>query len=234
MRTTLKQPMRFFLAPQKKLPNNEDLIMKKIHLLAITLLFSSPIFAKEWAFDVFLDKTKMGTHTFTLSESNQMTSRAKFNVKVLFINAYNYNHVSKEQWKDGCLTSIDADTTEKKVVSKVTGKLEGEQFNITSGTQTQNLPACVMTFAYWNPKTLTQSKLLNPQNAEYLDTKIKQIGIETIDVKGKPTETAHYVLQGLSEGKTKLNIDLWYDQNKNWVALQSTTPEGYKVIYKLK
>ena len=207
----------------------------KRFLLLILVFFSGQIFAKEWVFDVYLNKAKMGTHTFVLSDTNMMTSSAKFKVKVLFINAYSYNHVSKEQWQDGCLNSIEAKTTENKVNTKVSGKLEGSDFNINvNDKQNQALPACVMTFAYWNPKTLTQSKLLNPQNAEYLNTKIKQMGTETIEVKGKATETEHYLLQGLSEGKIKLNIDLWYDQNKNWVALQSTTPEGYKVSYKLK
>lgn len=203
-------------------------------LLAVMLIFCNLAFAKEWAFDVYLDKNKMGTHTFTLNEQNQMLSRAKFKVKVLFIEAYNYDHTSKEQWRDDCLTEIEANTKENKVTTKVSGKLSGEQFEIANGVQSQTLPACVMTFAYWNPKTLTQSKLLNPQNAEYLNTNIKLLGTEAIDVKGNKTETLHYLLQGLSEGKIKLNIDLWYDQNKNWVALQSTTPEGYKVIYKLK
>lgn len=214
--------------------------MLRICLYSLIFLFSQNVLAQEWAFDVYLDKTKMGTHTFTLNDENQLTSRAKFNVKILFINAYSYNHISIEQWKDGCLSSIEAETTENKVMTKVTGKRNGEQFNVTNGTQVQTLPACVMTFAYWNPKTLTQTKLLNPQNAEYLNTNIKLLGRETIDVKGSKTEAAHYLLQGLSEGKTKaeekikLNIDLWYDKNNNWVALQSTTPEGYKIIYKLK
>ena len=213
--------------------------MLKICLYSLIFLFSQNVLAQEWAFDVYLDKTKMGTHTFTLNDENQLTSRAKFNVKVLFINAYSYNHVSIEQWKDGCLSSIEAETTENKVMTKVTGKRNGEQFNVTNGTQVQTLPACVMTFAYWNPKTLTQTKLLNPQNAEYLNTNIKLLGREAIDVKGSKTEAVHYLLQGLSEGKTKseekikLNIDLWYDQNNNWVALQSTTPDGYKITYKL-
>ncbi len=208
--------------------------MQQLVLTFALFVACTSIQAKEWTFDVYLDKTKMGSHTFSLNDANQMTSRAKFKVKVLFVEAYSYNHVSKEQWQGDCLSSIEADTTENKVVSKIKGKLEADTFNINNGRQNQILPSCVMTFAYWNPKTLTQSKLLNPQNAEYLDAKIKQIGIESIDVKGIKTDATHYLLQGLSEGKTKLNIDLWYDQNKNWVALQSTTPEGYKVIYKLK
>ncbi|MFM9835523.1 MAG: DUF6134 family protein [Methylophilaceae bacterium] len=207
--------------------------MLRICLSGLIFLFSQKVLANEWAFDVYLDKTKMGTHTFTLNDENQLTSRAKFNVKVLFINAYSYDHVSREQWKDDCLSSIEAETTENKVMTKVTGKRNGEQFNLSNGMQAQTLPGCVMTFAYWNPKILKQTKLLNPQNAEYLNANIKLLDTESIDVKGNKIEATHYLLQGLSEGKIKLNIDLWYDRNNNWVALQSTTPEGYKITYKL-
>lgn len=207
----------------------------RLYFLFLSLVFSANIFAKEWAFDVYLDKAKMGTHTFVLDGNNMMTSTAKFKVDVLFFNAYSYHHVAKEQWHDGCLNALEAETTENKIQTKVLGQLQGELFNVTANnSKTQALPACLMTFAYWNPKILTQAKLLNPQNAEYLTTKIKQMGAENIDVKGVEMKAEHYSLQGLSAGKIKLNIDLWYDQNKNWVALQSTTPEGYKVIYKLK
>jgi hypothetical protein len=91
-----------------------------------------------------------------------------------------------------------------------------------------------MTFAYWNPAILKQSQLLNPQNAEYLDTTIKRVGEETIAVKGVDTVTTHYTIKGALDGKNKLNIDIWYNQNQDWVALKSTTPEGYNVYYKLK
>lgn len=66
-------------------------LMKSLRLLAHTLLtvllvlLSSSSYAKEWAFDVYLDKTKIGEHIFNLSEDKTLTSRAKFNVKLLFI-----------------------------------------------------------------------------------------------------------------------------------------------------
>jgi hypothetical protein len=91
-----------------------------------------------------------------------------------------------------------------------------------------------MTFAYWNPKIVEQTKLLNPQNAEYLDTKFKKLGSEQIEVKGKKIVATHYQLDGSLAGKPKLNIELWYNAANEWVALQSTTPEGYKIIYKLR
>lgn len=207
-------------------------LKSKLILTCIFLLFANLVNAEEWAFDVYLDKTKIGKHTFTFN-NNLLTSRAKFNVKVLFINAYQYDHTSKEAWNNDCLTEINVDTTEDKVNTKVTGKKTNNSFEISDGKSTQNLPACPMTFAYWNPKILTQSKLLNPQNAEYLDTSFEKMSNETINVKGKLMETTHYKLKGALNGKNKLNIELWYNLKNEWVALKSTTPEGYIITYKL-
>ena len=206
----------------------------KTVILSLCLLAVAPLLhAQEWAFNVYLDKSKIGTHTFTLND-NTLVSKAKFNVKVLFIEAYKYDHTATEKWSSDCLNALEANTIENKVATKVTGKLEAEEFNIKNGSAEQALPACVMTFAYWNPKILTQTKLLNPQNAEYLDTTITKLGVANIDVKGKPTETTHYKLSGALKGVKKLNIELWYNQNNEWVALKSVTPEGYNIIYKLK
>ena len=211
--------------------------MQKLILLLILSLFSSMIMAEQWTFDVYLDKNKIGTHTFKLDEANLLTSKAKFKVKVLFIEAYKYDHTAKEQWKDGCLANLEAHTIENKVTTDVKGAIKGSTFEVSDGKTNQNLPACSMTFAYWNPKILTQTKLLNPQNAEYLDAKIENLGAETISVKGAPTDTTHYKLTGAINGKNKLKIELWYAQNQagkqQWVALKSTTPEGYVINYKL-
>lgn len=210
----------------------------KTLILSITIssisLASSIAAAKDWTFDVYLDKSKMGLHTFSLNEANQLTSTAKFNVKVLFVNAYQYDHKAAEKWQGDCLASLSSHTVENKVITDVKGKITDGNFVVDDGRSKQNLPACVMTFAYWNPKILEQNKLLNPQNAEWLDTKVSKIGVETIEVKGKKTETNHYKLDGSLDGKSKLKIDLWYDTaNNDWVALKSITPEGYTVNYKL-
>jgi Family of unknown function (DUF6134) len=208
-------------------------IMKKLILLAYLLLAAPMLQAKEWAFDVYLDKSKIGKHTFTFND-NTLISKAKFNVKVLFINAYQYDHTAKEQWQNDCLSNIDVNTTEDKVNTIVKGKKTATGFEVSDAKTSQTLPECVMTFAYWNPKILTQSKLLNPQNAEYLDTTITKLGAASIEAKGKPTETTHYKLTGALKGVKKLNIELWYNLNNEWVALKSVTPEGYNIIYKLK
>lgn len=208
--------------------------MQKINLLLSLCLFSTLVQSQEWNFDVFLDKEKIGTHSFKLNENNVLQSNAKFKVKVLFINAYDYLHSAEESWSNDCLTSLKANTVENKQVFDVSGTKTGQSFDVTMNKKSQQLPECTMTFAYWNPKILKQAKLLNPQNAEYLDTNIQSMGNETIQVKGRPIEATHYKLMGALAGKNKLNIDLWYNKNNEWVALKSTTPEGYEINYKLK
>ncbi|MDI1309511.1 MAG: DUF6134 family protein [Methylotenera sp.] len=202
--------------------------------LLMTSLVSTSISAKEWAFDVYLDNSKIGQHVFKLSETNELTSAAKFNVKVLFINAYQYDHKAVEQWQGDCLNTLESRTIENKVESNIKAKLSAQEFTVDDGKVKQNLPACTMTFAYWNPKIIKQAKLLNPQNGEWLDTKFTNLGTETIAVKNKKIEANHYKLDGSLNGKSKLKIELWYAANNEWLALKSITPEGYTINYKLR
>lgn len=209
--------------------------MKTLVLALFTLLVSPSVMAREWAFDVYLDKTKIGQHTFKLNNAQELVSQAKFNVKVLFINAYQYQHKAVENWQNNCLKNLEANTVENDVTTKVKGQLSDGNFVVDNGGEKQSLPACPMTFAYWNQKILQQSKLLNPQNAEWLDTKISKVGTEMLDVKGKKVETTRYKLDASLNGKPKLDIELWYENGSNdWVALKSITPEGYTINYKLK
>lgn len=198
--------------------------------------FTGSAYAKEWSFKVYLDDREIGRHVFTLhqqGETRELKSQADFKVKVLFIDAYNYSHTANEKWQSDCLVSLAARTEENKEVTVVKGKLENGGFVVTSPKGTQTLPACVMTFAYWNPQMLTQSKLLNPQTGEWLDVKIRSLGNETIDVRGQQVAAEHFKLDA-----PKLKIELWYSagngSDREWLALQSTTPEGYVIRYKLR
>ncbi|MBF5037969.1 hypothetical protein INP77_00545 [Methylophilus sp. 13] len=201
-------------------------------LTGLALLFAIPLQAQEWSFEVYLDQQKIGTHTFSLDQ-NQLQSRANFKVKVLFINAYRYQHQADEQWQGNCLSQLTAHTEENKEITDVKGAIQNNQFVLEKNGSAQTLPGCIMTFAYWNPEILKQSRLLNPQNAEYLDVTVTDEGSKTIEVKGQTTLTHQYRLNGRLKGKDKLKITLWYDQQQQWVALESITPEGYKIKYKL-
>jgi hypothetical protein len=207
--------------------------MKSItSLLFLLAAFAGAAHAETWDFDVYLDDRKIGRHTFTLQQHDdrrELRSRADFTVKVLFIDAYAYKHTASEKWRGDCLQALDANTRENSEVTVVKGRLENDGFIVDSPKGQQSLPACVMTFAYWNPHMLAQRKLLNPQTGEWLDATITAMGKETITVRGQKAAADHFRLIA-----PKLRIDLWYSPSREWLALQSTTPEGYLISYRLR
>jgi hypothetical protein len=131
------------------------------------------------------------------------------------------------------LVSLNADTTEKGEQFKVTAQKTNEAFKVVFNESIQQLPPCTMTFAYWNPAILKQKQLLNPQNAQYLDVDIQSLGEAVLEVNGKAIQTKRYKILGALKGEPKLNIQVSYDENQQWVSLKSTTPEGYEIDYRL-
>src|SRR5690606_9871360 len=93
----------------------------------------------------------------------------------------------------------------------------------------QRLGECVLTFAYWNPAMLKQTQLLNSQDGENVKVKITDAGADSIDVRGVKTLARRYELRS-----EKLSIDLWYSQQQEWLALESKTARGQKLIYRLR
>jgi len=205
-----------------------------IRTLLLTLLLS-PLAAlanQTWDFRVFLDDKEIGTHRFDLVEQGaerQLTSQAKMAVKILFVTAYTYDHHDVEQWRGDCVAKLSSQTDDngkKHHVEVVRGEVE-TVVNTEQGTQ--KLGECVLTFAYWNPAMLKQTRLLNSQDGEYVDLKITDTGADEILVRGVKTAARRYELRS-----KKLSIDLWYSTSNEWLALESKTERGQKLIYKLK
>lgn len=206
-------------------------LSQKILILLLTII-SLPATAQEWRFNVTLDGKPFGNHTFKLSTDGAqktLISEANFKYKILGITAYRYTHKAEERWQQDCLQGLTASTNDNGDEKKVAGQQTDGVFALTGPKKTPPLGNCIMTFAYWNPKLLSQTQLLNPQTGDYLDSKIKFIGDENLVVRGASVPVKHHVIETI-----KFKIDLWYDNNGEWVALQSTTPDGHKVAYSLQ
>ena len=201
------------------------------YLLLVLALFAQTAHGREWVFDVYLDHQRIGGHSFRLDTDGSekwLRSSARFRVKLLFIEAYSYSHTAVEKWDGDCLISLEAQTLENEEETAVHGQRTSSGFQLGGPKGTRVLPACVMTFAYWNPRMLEQKRLLNPQTGEFQAVSIRRVGSETLRVGNGATQAHRYKLTG-----DKLDIDLWYSPSMQWLALQSTTPEGYLIRYRL-
>lgn len=214
---------------------------KFISLVMISL-FSlasiSSVFAKEhvdgvdhWDFDVYLNDKKIGKHSFKVSETGgvkQVQSEANFNYKIFFIPAYRYEHSAAERWTDNCLSAVDASTNANGTRIRISGEQTGTGFVVEGGDQPTQLPDCVMTFAYWNPDFLGQSKLLNPQTGEYVDVRVEEVGDEMLEVRGQAVAATRFKLTA-----NEVDLTLWYSPNNEWLALESVAKGGHIIRYEL-
>jgi len=203
--------------------------MKKI-IGAIALVISNSTYAEEWNFDAVLNDKVIGQHTF-IYENEKTISNANFKFEYLFMD-FIYQHKSTETWQEGCLKTISSKTDDDGELYEVSGHIGTDRFLVTTNNKTTELPSCVMTFAYGNPKILDQKKLMNSQNGEYLDVDIRFLREENHKVKGKEILTDLWQIKAKS-GDGDLLVQLWYDKNMNWVGLKSPTPIG-DMQYKLK
>ena len=202
------------------------------------LTLASPAPAQErageighWDFDVYLNNKKVGKHEFKVSEAGgvkQVRSEASFKYKILFIPAYQYEHNAAERWTGNCLAEFDSSTNANGDRTRVSGERSEAGFLVESDGNPVELPACVMTFAYWNPEFLERSRLLNPQTGEYVDIRVERVGNETLEVRGQPVAATRFRLTAY-----EVDLSIWYSDDDEWLALESVAKGGHIIRYEL-
>jgi len=185
----------------------------------------------EWRFRVFLGEREIGQHRFVVQSrgnAREVRSEARFAVKVLGFNAFSYTHDAAETWGGECLDRIESRTDHNGQPYSVLGQREPASFRVKTGTAAVELPACLMSFAYWNPRMLGETRLLNAQTGELVDVKIEARGEESIQAAGGTVTARRYALTGRN-----VSIDLWYGPDGRWVGLESLTEGGRRLRYVL-
>ena len=185
-------------------------------------------------FAVFLDDRRIGTHRFEFiasppGDSTTVRSAAAFTVKILGIPAYRYRHQASESWREGCLDALAASTDDNGRQQRIEARRDGGVLRVTGGAGPQALPGCVMSYAYWDRRLLSQDRLLNPQTGAYDAVGIESLGRDPLDLPGRRVAAERFRLT--SDG---LRIDLWYSPEGEWLQLDSTTRDGRRLRYRLQ
>lgn len=225
--------MRFFLAELKV----KGFEMKKLkNIISVALLifvWNQNAFAvNSWQFKVFYGDQEIGEHHFFVEEQGdkrKVMIEANFNIDILFINVYSYKHKNTEIWQDSCLSSIESSTDDNGDKFIVSGTSGNDVFKIDSKLGVDEMDGCINTFAYWDMKFLENDFLLNSQTGEVVDVDISFIESEKKLIRNKMVNTNKYEIK-----TDDFNIDLWYSDSGEWVALNSTTQDGTTLRYQIK
>lgn len=192
---------------------------------------TAPATAREWHFRVWLDDREVGWHRYLVRERGDVTeveSRAQFDVRFLFLNAYRYRHEARERWRGNCLEELESRTVTNGAVEQVETFAADETLVVARPSGEARLPGCVMSFAYWDPRILAADRLLNSQTGEWLPVRIESRGAERVTVAGRDIPAARHRLSA-----PDLQIDLWYADG-HWVALEAPLPGGRTLRYELR
>jgi hypothetical protein len=186
---------------------------------------------REWNFRVLLDDREVGWHRYVVrgdGESTEVHSRAQYDVRFLLVNAYRYRHQARERWRGACLDGLESRTETNGTVEEVAAVAQGDGLAVAGPTGDARLPGCVMSFAYWDPRILNASRLLNSQTGALLPVRIEARGTERIAVGDRSVPATRHRLSAPG-----LQIDLWYADDR-WVALEAPTPGGRVLRYELR
>ncbi|MFL2504592.1 MAG: DUF6134 family protein [Candidatus Azotimanducaceae bacterium] len=178
---------------------------------------------EEWNFKVTVDGNLIGKHQFKKKQEAGLTivtSNAKFDVKILFVNILKYRHQNREVWEEGCLSKIESTTRSNKKKFKVSGSKHNESFSIDTLAENTIHQGCLYTFAYWNPDFLLQDRLVNSQTGEIEEVTVSRLDTESNSLTG--------YLVNAKEGPIKV----WYE-DETWIGLESTLKNGRTLRYEI-
>jgi hypothetical protein len=204
----------------------------RVPSLLIALLLAAPASgaAGAWNFRVLLDGRDIGRHRYELTprgDGVELRSEARFDVRLLFLSAYRYQHEAVERWEDGCLRSLQSQTVTNGERIALTARNSGGELTVERPAGRDVHRGCVQSFAYWDRRILDARALLNSQTGELIPVQVSRLGSETVTVHGQDLRAERHRIRG-----SGLQIDLWY-AGEHWVALEALTEDGRRLRYEL-
>ena len=202
--------------------------------VAASSVASSPALSEpgqQWHFRVLLDGQDVGWHRYVVravDDHTEVESRAQFDVRVLFVNAYRYRHEARERWRGLCLEDLESRTVTNGTVEEVDAVATETALVVARRAGETRLPRCVMSFAYWDPRILQAERLLNPQTGEWLPVRVEARGTERVTVDGHALAATRHRISA-----PQLQIDVWYADGR-WVGLEAATRGGRLLRYELQ
>jgi hypothetical protein len=185
--------------------------------------------SESWIFRVMLDDMPIGYHEVRVDRTDNtktVHTRANFDVRILFIPVYSYQHETRERWEDNCLVDISSTTDDNGENYFVNSIRQDEQLAVETRNGISSFSGCVRTFAYWDVDLLNSQRLLNTQTGEYEPVSVSDMGTGLLNIDDEQIAARHFRLVA-----EELTIDLWYTKDMHWLALESVTESGAVLRY---
>ncbi len=160
------------------------------------------------SYDIIRQGDTIGVNTVDVErrgDTVQVKIGTKILVKVMFIEAYRFDHDSTETWKAGQLVAFQSETNDNGTKHKVSVTSAADKLDILADGKHIDAPLTLRPASFWDKSFDAQKELFDPKNGKRLAVQIKDLGDDKIAVHGAQRQARHYKISG------DMQRDVWFD-----------------------
>jgi hypothetical protein len=163
-------------------------------------------------FDIIRGSDKIGTDTIDIERQNGTTTvkiKTDLSVKVMFIEAYRYEHSCDEIWKNGQLIAFKSQTNDNGTKHSVDVTAKPDKLSMEADGKHVELPKTAAPASLWSKDAIQKSDAFDPETGKRMSIKVTDLGTEDVTIHGVPHQAHHYKIADTLKGE--FARDLWFD-----------------------
>ena len=160
-------------------------------------------------YTVLMDKDPIGRESYDFRQDGghtTVTVQTKTDVKLLFL-TFHYRHQRQEDWQDGKLIHLSADTDDDGTKHHVEEESQGTAPALTLDGKPVAAAEDSLPLSLWSKAILATANLYGVTDAQPYHVSVQDLGKESLTLHGQPQDAWHYRISG------DIQRDLWYGQD---------------------
>jgi hypothetical protein len=163
-------------------------------------------------FDIVRGSDKIGTETFDIERQNDtvtVKTKTTVSVKVMFIEAYRYEHSRDETWKNGQIVAFKSQTNDNGTKHSVEVTAKPDKLSMEVDGKHVELPKASAPASLWDKDVIHRLDTFDPDTGKRMSIKVTDLGTEPVTIHGVTHQAHHYKLADTLKGD--FARELWFD-----------------------
>lgn len=163
-------------------------------------------------FDIVRSGDKIGTDTIDIERQNdtiKVKTKTNVSVKIMFVEAYRYEHSCDETWKNGQLVAFKSKTDDNGTKHSVEVTAKPDKLAMEADGKHVELPKAAAPVSLWDKDAIHRMDTFDPDTGDRLAIKVTDLGLEPVTVHGVTHQAHHYKIADTLKGEFAREV--WFD-----------------------
>jgi hypothetical protein len=163
-------------------------------------------------FDIVRGSDKIGTDTVDIERQNDtvtVKTKTDVSVKVMWVEAYRYEHSCSETWRNGQLVAFKSHTNDNGTTHSVEVTAKPDKLSMEADGKHVELPKVAGPASLWDKEAIHRSDAFDPATGKRMAIKVTDLGIEPVTIHGVTHQAHHYRIADTL--KSEFARDVWFD-----------------------